>query len=98
MRPPQDSVLRQHEPARPGWVIFPKWQPAAAAELVARSRAQTFIYLAQNAFNYSHLGEHGFIVGTQTVEHCECHDFTYSALPDAVQVFDDLAARKRASQ
>ncbi|MCA1926509.1 MAG: HprK-related kinase A [Thiobacillus sp.] len=25
MRPPRDSVLRQHEPARPGWVIFPKW-------------------------------------------------------------------------
>lgn len=97
MRPPKESVLRQHEPARPGWVIFPKWRADSAAKLVRRSHAQTFIYLAQNAFNYSHLGEHGFLVGTQTVEECECHDFTYSSLSDAVQVFDDLAARKHAN-
>jgi hypothetical protein len=88
-------VLRQHEPARPGWVIFPKWQATAATELVPRSHAQTFIYLAQNAFNYSHLGEDGFVRGTQTVEQCDCHDFTYSLLQEAVEVFDGLAARKR---
>lgn len=28
MRPPRDSVMNQHETARPGWVIFPKWKPA----------------------------------------------------------------------
>ncbi|MGA7179055.1 MAG: HprK-related kinase A [Thiobacillaceae bacterium] len=95
MRPPRDSVLRQHVPAQPGWVIFPEWRPAAATELVPRSRAQTFIYLAQNAFNYSHLGEHGFALGTQTVEQCDCHDFTYSDLSEAVQLFDCLAARRR---
>ena len=98
MRPPQESVLRQHEPARPGWVVFPKWQHAALAELAPRSHAQTFIYLAQNAFNYSHLGEHGFVLGTQTVEQCECHDFTYGDLADAVKVFDGLAAGKRVVQ
>ncbi len=97
LRPPPDSVLRQHEPARPGWVIFPKWRATAATDLVARSQAQTFIYLAQNAFNYSHLGEHGFVLGTQTVEQCDCYDFTYSALPEAVEAFEGLAARKLAS-
>jgi HprK-related kinase A len=97
LRPPPDSVLRQHEPARPGWVIFPKWRATAATELVARSQAQTFIYLAENAFDYSHLGEHGFVLGTQTVKQCDCYDFTYSALAEAVQVFEGLAEQRLAS-
>jgi HprK-related kinase A len=25
MRPPKESVRRQHEPAKPRWIIFPKW-------------------------------------------------------------------------
>lgn len=92
LRPPRESVLRQHEPARPGWVIFPKWQAGAETRLTPRSRAQTFIYLAQNAFNYSHLGARGFEAATRLIRQCECYDFTYHALPEALSVFDELAA------
>jgi HprK-related kinase A len=92
MRPPRDSVLRQHETARPGWVIFPKWQRGAAATLTPRSQAQTFMFLAQNAFNYSHLGADGFRVGTALIDQARCYDFVYSDLNDAVATFDRLAA------
>ncbi len=68
MRPPRDSVLRQHETARPGWVIFPKWEAGATTRLTPRSKAQTFMFLAQNAFNYSHLGADGFRVGSALVD------------------------------
>jgi hypothetical protein len=61
MRPPTESVRRQHEPARPAWVIFPKWTAGAATTLTPRSAAQTFMFLAQNAFNYSHSAQTAFV-------------------------------------
>jgi hypothetical protein len=91
MRPPRDSVLRQHEAVRPGWVIFPQWQAGAATALTPRSRAQTFMFLAQNAFNYSHLGADGFRVGTTLIDAATCYDFRYSDLHEAVRAFDRLA-------
>ncbi|OZA28564.1 MAG: HprK-related kinase A [Hydrogenophilales bacterium 17-64-11] len=94
MRPPRDSVLRQHEAARPGWVIFPKWQAGAPAMLSPRSQAQTFMFLAQNAFNYSHLGADGFRVGTALIDQTECYDFRYGQLREAVAAFDRLAERR----
>jgi hypothetical protein len=91
MRPPKESVRRQHEPAQPAWVIFPKWAAGAATSLTPRSAAQTFMFLAQNAFNYSHLGADGFRVGTRLIDQVACYDFTYSQLDEAIRVFDRLA-------
>ena len=93
LRPPRESVRRQHEPARPGWVIFPKWEAGIPAQLTPRSKAQTLIFLAQNAFNYSHLGTDGFQVATRLIDAVDCHDFRYSALPDAIAAFDALASQ-----
>jgi hypothetical protein len=95
MRPPRASVLRQYETARPGWVIFPKWEAGAPATLTPRSRAQTFMFLAQNAFNYSHLGADGFRVGTALIDQAACYDFRYGALDEAIATFDGLAERRR---
>ena len=94
MRPPRESVLRQHEPARPGWVIVPKWEAGAATMLTPRSKAETFMFLAQNAFNQSHLGADGFRVGTALIDQTHCYDFRYSALSEAVATFDRLAERR----
>jgi HprK-related kinase A len=91
MRPPRDSVLRQHESAQPAWVIFPKWEAGAATRLTPRSQAQTFMFLAQNAFNYSQLGADGFRVGTALIDQAACYDFRYSDLAEAVAAFDALA-------
>lgn len=95
MRTPEESVRRQQEPAKAGWVIFPKWRAGVEATLTPRSQAQTFIYLAQNAFNYSQLGERAFVAGTQLIRQCDCYDFTYHALPDAIRMFDALAEGKK---
>jgi len=92
LRPLRDSVRRQHEAARPGWVIFPRWQAGAAAHLIPRSKAQTFMFLAENAFNYSHLGADGFRVGSALIDQAACYDFEYGVLDDAVAVFERLAA------
>lgn len=94
MRPPRDSVRRQHETAHPGWVIFPKWEAGAPAILTPRSQAQTFMFLAQNAFNYSHLGADGFRVGAALIDQVSCYDFHYGDLDEAVATFDRLAERR----
>jgi len=91
MRPPKESVRCQHEPARPGWVIFPKWEAGASTTLTPRSQAQTFMFLAQNAFNYSHLGEDGFRVASALIDQTPCYDFHYSQLHEAIAAFDRLA-------
>ena len=91
MRPPKESVRRQHETARPGWVIFPQWKANAVTTLSPRSKAQTFMFLAQNAFNYSHLGAEGFRIGSALIEQATCYDFRYSQLGEAIVAFDQLA-------
>lgn len=91
MRPPKESVRRQHVAARPAWVIFPRWTAGAATALTPRSAAQTFMFLAQNAFNYSQLGADGFRTGTRLIDQVACYDFAYSDLDDAVLAFDRLA-------
>lgn len=96
MRPPRDSVRRQHETARPGWVIFPKWVAGAPTTLTPRSQAQTFMFLAQNAFNYSHLGADGFRVGATLIDQSACFDLHYGQLHEAIDAFDQLAERRAA--
>jgi hypothetical protein len=91
MRPPRDSVRRQHETARPGWVIFPQWDAGAPTTLTPRSQAQTFLFLAQNAFNYSHPGADGFRGGSALMDQTACYDFRYSQLHEAIAAFDRLA-------
>lgn len=91
MCPPRESVRRQHETARPGWVISPQWVADAPATLTPRSPAQTFMRLAQNASNYRQLGADGFRVGTTLVDQAACYDFQYSLLRDAITAFDHLA-------
>ncbi|OYW24349.1 MAG: HprK-related kinase A, partial [Hydrogenophilales bacterium 12-63-5] len=56
----------------------------------------TFMFLAQNAFNYSHLGAEGFRVGTALIERVGCYDFEYSQLEEAVAAFDRLAEQHAA--
>jgi len=95
MRPPRDSVLAQHETARPGWVIFPEWKAGVPAAFTPRSQAQTFMFLAQNAFNYNHLGADGFRVGSALIDQTACYDFRYNELDAAIATFDDLANSDR---
>ncbi len=91
LRPPTDSVQRMLEPAQPRWIVFPRYVAEAEPWLVPCGKATTFIHFAENAFNYSTLGSVGFDVAGRLVSQCDCYDFTYSRLNDALEVFDWLA-------
>lgn len=96
MRVPAGSVARVTEPARPAWVIFPKYEAGAVATLEPMARAQAFMDLAQNAFNYSLLAREGFQRLATLMDASAGYRFHYSDLEQAAKIFDGLAERRRA--
>ena len=93
MSPPSDSVRRASETARPRWIVLPRYERGAASQLVPLSKARGFMHLADNAFNYDLHGRQGFELLAQVIDGCDCFEFCYGSLDDAITVFDDAARR-----
>lgn len=91
LRPPADSVQRMDVPARPAWIVFPRFETGAANALVSRERDNAFFELVSNAFNYSALGTTAFERTVDLVAQSDCRDLVYSDLADAVACLGDLA-------
>jgi HprK-related kinase A len=85
-----ESVLRVQEKATPAFIVFPRWKADAQAVLTPHSKADAFIHAARHSFNYELLGSLGYDLNAGMVDASECHDFQYSRLSDAIQVFSDL--------
>ncbi|MGN6829524.1 HprK-related kinase A [Paucibacter sp. M5-1] len=92
MRPPDESVRRRTEPARLRWLVLPRYVPDAAATLELHSKAQTFLLVAEQSYNYDIHGQRAFRAVESIIDSCDCYQFSYSALEDAVRTFDALAA------
>ena len=93
MRVGDAAVAQMDQPARPGWVVFPRYAAGAPTELTGRQRAATVIELSRNSFNIGVLGEPGFHGLVDWVAASQCFDFRYSSLPEALACFDQLARR-----
>lgn len=90
LRAPSASIARASEPARPAWLVFPRYQPGAGAGFVSRSRARAVVGLMDNAFNYSHLARRAFETLARLADRCTCHDFAYADLDEAAACFAAL--------
>ena len=90
MRAPAEHVARMADPAMPRWVIFPRYVAGSPPQLRPRPRAASLLELGRNAFNYDLLGRQGFETLADLVSNCDCYDFQYSQLDDAVAAFDAL--------
>ena len=93
MKPPAESVRRALEPAAPRWVVMPRWQADAPADLVPLSRGRAFMQLVDSAFNYHLHGPQGFELLARTVEACACFELVYGDLEQAATVFAELAGK-----
>ena len=91
VRPPGDCVTRAQEAARAGWVVFPRWVAGASLVCEPVAKAQAFMRLATNAFNYEVLGAPGFETVRQLVEETASFRLVYSDLAEAVDVLTALA-------
>jgi hypothetical protein len=92
MRPPADSVDRQSEPAKPRWIVFPKYESGASLKFEPYSKARTLVYLAHNSFNYHIHGARGFELLGNILDHCDCYNLSYGSLEDALSCIESLAA------
>jgi len=91
MKAPTASVVRKREPATPAWIIFPKFQRDAPARLEPRSKADTFLEIGENAFNYSVHGRRGFETLGDMIDACDCFDLAYGDLDEAIGILSALA-------
>lgn len=96
LKVPRAHLDRMHEPARPGWVVFPRYVADAPALLSPRPKPDTVMHLSRNLFNFGITGVAGFEALTQLVGASDCFDFSYGRLDDAVAVFDELARTRAA--
>lgn len=92
LRPTADSVARASEPGRAAHIVFPRWQAGASTQLSPRSKADAFMHVASHGFNYSLLGRLGFELTAALVDGCDCWDFRYSQLDEAIRRFEELVA------
>lgn len=92
MRPPRESVQRADEKGRPAHIVFPRWRRDASTRLTPRPKADAFMHAAGHGFNYSLLGRQGFESNAALVEACDCWDFEYSQLDQALRTFESLVA------
>ncbi len=90
MKPPAESVRRIGEPATPTHIIFPSYRAETRAALSAVEKSRAFFCAADCSPNSASLGRDGFHTLADCVEACDCYDFSYSSLDDAIRVFDDL--------
>jgi HprK-related kinase A len=96
VRPPADAVAQVAARAQPAWVIFPTYRANAPAVLTPMPRAQAFMKLMGQTFNYAVHGREGFAAMSALIEACDCYEFSYSELDEAVALFDKLAAQRGA--
>jgi HprK-related kinase A len=91
-RPPADSVRRACELADPGWIVLPRYEAGAAAQLTPLGKGAALMRLIENAFNYNVHGRAGFELLARIVDRADCYTFTYSRLEDAAACFDRVAS------
>jgi HprK-related kinase A len=92
LRPPAASVRRMAEPARPGWIVFPRFEAGAPLVLRTLTQPHGFFRLANNAFNYEITGSEGYRAVADLVRSCACHELVYGDLDEAVAGIDRLAS------
>ncbi len=95
LRPPAASVAAVGESAQPAWVILPRYAKGVEPQLRPLHKARAFMHLVEQAFNYNVHARAGFDCLATLVDRCECHEFVYDKLDDAIAVFDRLADEHR---
>jgi hypothetical protein len=74
----------------PRLVCFPMYERGARTQVTPISRAEGLVLLAENAFNFTHLGGSAVSVLAEMLRPCVCYRIVSGDLDDAVQCLDDL--------
>jgi len=92
LAPTPASVAGRRRNARPEFVVFPRYEAGATATLEPIAASAAFVKLSGNAFNYSLLGEAGFVALTNLLAQCRIYELRYSNFDEAFEHIDSLFA------
>ena len=87
------TVDRRHLSAKPGLVIFPRYDASVAFEVNSVPRARAFARLAVNSFNYEILGRDSFEALGRVIRSSECYEMRYSDLGRAIDAISSMVDR-----
>jgi HprK-related kinase A len=90
LRPPAASRRRQHELARPAWIVFPRYIAGSPLRLGALPPSVAFTRLSQNAFNYQLLGAAGFEALRDLIGRCRCWSADFGDLDSMLRALERL--------
>ncbi len=91
LRPSADSSARATEPAPIRWAVFPRFTPNHPTQLTEVPRADAFMTLVDNSFNYSLLAERGFDTLADVAEGMVGYQLVYSDMEHAIANLNQLA-------
>ncbi|HKQ61396.1 MAG TPA: HprK-related kinase A [Candidatus Polarisedimenticolaceae bacterium] len=92
LRPSREAVERARVPAEPAWIAFPHFSPGAPASIRPVTRAEAFLRVAENAFNYSLLGQAGFDTLAGVIDGCSCCELRYGSLAEGMALAEQFCA------
>lgn len=90
MFPPVDSLQRQAEPARPRFIVFPRYEPGGALQLQEQPPEVAMTRLVNNAFNYRVSAVQGFHSLCRLVRECTSYQLINGNLEEAVAAVESL--------
>jgi HprK-related kinase A len=88
---PAASIHAAARTAKVRWIVFPQWSAGADIACEEMAKADAFLMLATNAFNYEMLGEAAFEAVRQLVTTARCYRLVYSDLAQAVPLLSEIA-------
>ncbi|MBF0421610.1 MAG: HprK-related kinase A [Magnetococcales bacterium] len=92
LRIPATNVLESHRQAEPRWIVFPMFQRDDPTYLEKLPRADGFLRLAANAFNYETLGQTGFDGVTDIIRRSQVLQLRFGSLEEAVGKLEALTS------
>ncbi len=90
MQAPAKSVERAGERAKISCFVIPEYVSEHATQLDRLNKAEMFMHIADNAFNYSLHGLSGYKTVARILEFADAWQLTYSELGEAINVFDKM--------
>lgn len=93
MRSPEISVVSANRAVMPEKLIFPKYNAQdIATELIPVSKGNSVLRAAEQCFNYSVLGVQGFENLCSLIDKCDCYEFNYNRLDEAISLFTEMVS------
>lgn len=87
-----DTEAKRDTPPPIAWIVFPRYEQGAATHLNPRSKAESFLEIAKNAFGYSLHRQQGFEIIRRTITGADHYHLSYSNLKTNVEARSTIPA------